>query len=104
RSPDLVELVLEGGPLLGFGHAGRCLALWEELAGCATFRVPDPAVSGFLKKRGASVGGRGEAPIVVLARAVSVTEAEVHTLHREGRRVVLIDDLGSARMLADVVV
>ncbi len=101
----LVEIVLEGGPRLGFGHAGRCLALWEELEGRAVFRVEDAAVSDFLQVRGAPVvAGRSHAPFVVLDRAVPVAPAEVRALHAAGRRVALIDDLGPARMEADVVI
>ncbi|MFI5009050.1 MAG: hypothetical protein ACHQDY_02110 [Solirubrobacterales bacterium] len=101
----LVEIVLEGGPRLGFGHAGRCLALWEELEGRAVFRVQDAAVSGFLQARGAPVvAGGGHAPFVVLDRAAPVAPAEVRALQDAGRSVALIDDLGPARMQADVVI
>jgi UDP-2,4-diacetamido-2,4,6-trideoxy-beta-L-altropyranose hydrolase len=99
----LVEIVLEGGPQLGFGHAGRCLALWEELGVRCAFRSSEGTVERFLQARGAPVRRAGEAPVVVLDRAVSVEPEEVCELHREGRRVVLVDDLGPAREHADVV-
>ncbi len=100
----LVEIVLEGGSRLGFGHAGRCLALWEELGPRVVFRVDDAVVGSFLKARGAPLVSAGEAPVVVLDRAAPVAVAEVRGLRAEGRRTVLIDDLGPARMHADVVV
>lgn len=99
-----MEIVLEGGPRLGFGHAGRCLALWEELGADAVFRVDDGAVSSFLQDHGAPVVRAAQAPLVVLDRAVPVASAEVRALAAEGRRAVLIDDLGPARMHAEMVV
>jgi UDP-2,4-diacetamido-2,4,6-trideoxy-beta-L-altropyranose hydrolase len=100
----LVELAADGGPRLGFGHVGRCLALWEELRGRATFRVNDASVAGFLRERHAPTVGAGDAPIVVLDRAAPVAEEEVRQLRACGRRVVLLDDLGPARMIADSVI
>ncbi len=99
----LVEIIAEGGPRLGFGHAGRCLALWEELGDSAAFQVHDDAVVCFLREQGAPIVSNSSAPLVVLDRAALVTEQEVGLLRAEGRRVVLIDDLGPARMQADVV-
>lgn len=100
----LVEIVLEGGPRLGFGHAGRCLALSEELGERAGFRVEDPSVADFLQMRGALLQDGGEAPVVVLDRAAPAAVAEVRSLHAEGRFAALIDDLGPARMHADAVI
>jgi hypothetical protein len=115
--PDLdplVELVLDGGPRLGFGHLGRCLALWEELEGRAAFRVTDASVAGQLRARGAhtvlagtweaSAPLGGAAPVVVLDRAAPAAVGEVRSLRAGGRRVALLDDLGPARMLADLVI
>ncbi len=100
----LVEIVADGGPRVGFGHVGRCLALWEELHGRAAFRVGDEAVAGFLRARGAPVGPAGSAPVVLLDRAQPTGEQEVRSLQATGRRVVLLDDLGPGRMAADVVI
>jgi len=100
----LLEIVAEGGPRLGFGHVGRCLALSEELREQAVFHVREDAVACFLRKRGAPIACTHDAPLVLLDRAVPVAEQEVRALHAAGRRVVLLDDLGPARMLADVVV
>jgi hypothetical protein len=118
-----IELIADGGPRLGYGHVGRCLALWEELGGGASFRVSDASVASFLRARGAPTVLDGEwgspteldrtpdvgagfdgAPIVVLDRAAPVAEEEVRSLHAQGRRVALLDDLGPARMAADVVI
>lgn len=100
----LVEIVADGGPRLGFGHVGRCLALWEELDGRAAFRVQDATVAGFLRARGIPAAPAGAAPIVLLDRAQPIGEREVRVLHATGRRVVLLDDLGSGRMAADAVI
>jgi UDP-2,4-diacetamido-2,4,6-trideoxy-beta-L-altropyranose hydrolase len=100
----LVEIVLEGGPRVGFGHAGRCLALWEELGSRAVFCVQEETVARFLWAHGAPVVPGGSAPIVVLDRAGPVAVEEVRSLQGEGRRVVLVDDLGPARMAADIVI
>ncbi|HYM45171.1 MAG TPA: hypothetical protein VES65_03300 [Solirubrobacteraceae bacterium] len=100
----LVEIVADGGPRLGFGHVGRCLALWEELDGRAAFRVQDETVAGFLRARGAQAAPAGYEPIVLLDRAQQTDEAQVRALQAAGRRVVLLDDLGSGRMAADAVI
>jgi hypothetical protein len=44
------------------------------------------------------------APIAVLDRAAPAAVAEVSALQAEGRRVALLDDLGPARMVADMVI
>lgn len=100
----LVTLVADGGPRLGFGHVGRCLALWEELEGRAAFSVNDETVAGFLEARGVHASPDPEAPIVLLDRARPTDAQEVRSLQAVGRRVVLLDDLGSGRIAADVVV
>jgi spore coat polysaccharide biosynthesis predicted glycosyltransferase SpsG len=53
---------------------------------------------------GASTTPRGDAPIVVFDRAAPVAAEEVRLLCAAGRRVVLLDDLGPARRIADVVI
>jgi spore coat polysaccharide biosynthesis predicted glycosyltransferase SpsG len=100
----LVEIVADGGPRLGFGHIGRCLALWEELAGKAAFNVQDETVAGFLQARGVPLGPSVAAPVALLDRAQPTGEQEVRSLQAAGRRVVLLDDLGSGRMAADAVI
>jgi spore coat polysaccharide biosynthesis predicted glycosyltransferase SpsG len=105
----LVEIVVDGGPHLGFGHVGRCLALWEEFRGRAVFRMLDDTLAAFLQARGvpcASAQGAtaGDAPILLLDRAQPTDAQEVRSLRTAGRRVVLLDDLGSGRMAADAVI
>jgi spore coat polysaccharide biosynthesis predicted glycosyltransferase SpsG len=107
-----LELVVDGGPHLGFGHVGRCLALWEELKGRAVFCVSDPSVAALLRARGASVLDRpaapladsGGTPFVVLDHAAPASVAQVRTLQARGRRVALLDDAGPARAAADLVI
>jgi spore coat polysaccharide biosynthesis predicted glycosyltransferase SpsG len=100
----LVEIVADGGPRLGFGHVGRCLALWEELEGRAVFNVQDETVVGFLRARGVSPTAVASAAIVLLDSAQPTPEQDVRSLQAAGRRVVLLDDLGSGRMAADAVI
>ncbi len=105
----LVEIVVDGGPQLGFGHVGRCLALWEELQGLAMFRILDDTLAAFLQARGVPCTyprgvTAGDAPIVLLDRAQPTEAQEVRALRAAGRRVVLLDDLGSGRMAADAVI
>lgn len=109
----LVEIVADGGRRLGFGHVGRCLALWEALDGRATFCVHDEPVASvldetaarFLHARGVPLApAGGAAPLVLLDRAEPTSEQEVRSLQAARRRVVLLDDLGSGRMAADAVI
>jgi spore coat polysaccharide biosynthesis predicted glycosyltransferase SpsG len=100
----LVEILAAGGPRLGFGHVGRCLALWEELGGRAAFNAQDDTVVDFLRARGAPIAPVASAPIVLLDSAQPTTEREVRSLQAPGRRVVLLDDLGAGRMAADMVI
>jgi UDP-2,4-diacetamido-2,4,6-trideoxy-beta-L-altropyranose hydrolase len=100
----LVEIVADGGTRLGFGHVGRCLALWEELAGRAVFNAGDETVVEFLRARGVPTAPAPAAPIVLLDSAQPTSDQEVCALRAAGRRVVLLDDLGSGRMAADAVI
>ncbi len=103
-SGALVEIVADGGPTIGYGHVGRCLALWEALDGDAVFAVADPAVAAFVRARGAPAGAAPAAPIVLLDRAAPTAAETVAALQSAGRRVVLLDDLGAGRHVADLVV
>jgi hypothetical protein len=100
----LVEIVADGGAALGYGHVGRCLAVWEALDGDAVFAVAEPAVAAFVRARGAPAGAAPTAPIVLLDRAEPTTAEQVAALQATGRRVVLLDDLGAGRAVADLVV
>ena len=99
-----VELVVDGGDRHGFGHIGRCLALWEELGARAAFRVGNADLVDFLSALGVRTVDEDRAPIVVLDRAAPVAMGEVRALRAAGRRAVLLDDRGPARMAVDVVV
>jgi spore coat polysaccharide biosynthesis predicted glycosyltransferase SpsG len=100
-----VEIHVDGGPRLGFGHIGRCLAIWEELDAGAAFRVTDAGAAEFLRGRRVPViDGETGARVVVIDRAAPAGRAHVEALHAEGRRVCLVDDMGSARSVADAVV
>lgn len=99
-----VEFVVDGGPRLGFGHVGRCLALWEELERRAAFRVRDASVAAFVRARGVTTAATEGAPVVVLDRATPVPREELYALRERGCCTVLLDDLGPARAIADVVI
>ena len=103
-SGALVEIVADGGPALGYGHVGRCLAVWEALDGDAVFAVQDPDVAAFVEARGAQAGAAPTAPIVLLDRALPTDAEYVRGLQAADRRVVLLDDLGDGRAVADLVV
>lgn len=103
-SGPLLEIVADGGPSLGYGHVGRCLAVWEALDGDAAFAVQDPAVAAFVQRRGAHAGAAPSAPVVLLDRAQPTGAEHVLALQAAGRRVVLLDDLGAGRAVADLVV
>jgi spore coat polysaccharide biosynthesis predicted glycosyltransferase SpsG len=103
-SPSLIELVADGGPQVGYGHVGRCLALAEAADGAAVFSVDDPAVERFVRERGGRVGGAPGAPVVLLDRAEPTAAPDVRSLQEAGRRVVLLDDRGDGRGIADMVI
>ncbi len=102
----VVELVADGGPMIGLGHVGRCLALWEALGGDAVFRLDHESAAGFVREHGATVVLAGElvAPLLVLDRFNPTTTEEVRELQAQDHRVVLLDDLGAGRMAADAVI
>ena len=100
----LVEIVADGGPQLGYGHVGRCLAIWEALDGDAVFAVQDPGVAAFVRARGATAAAAPSSPIVLLDHRAPTGADAVRALQAAGRRVVLLDDLGAGRDIADLVV
>lgn len=89
---------------------GRLAALGEQLGAVATFLVEDEHARRWLTDRGLAVAptgagpGRSGADVVVLDRVDPVDPAEVSRLQGAGAAVALLDDLGPARALADVVI
>src|SRR4051794_31045921 len=104
RATRLVEIVAEAGPQIGFGHVGRCAALWEALGEHAAFAVADEDARAFLTARGAAVDGAPRAPVVVIDRREPIPIEEVCALQAAGRLVCLLDDRGPGRRVADLVI
>jgi hypothetical protein len=105
EASPLAVVVVDGGARAGFGHVGRCLALWEELGGRAVFAVEDGDVVRVLRAIGAPVrAADGSTPVAVIDRAAPTGAAEVARRQAAGQRVCLIDDPGSGRSVADLVV
>ncbi len=100
-----VAIHVDGGHRHGFGHVGRCLALCEEIGEAAAFTTSDPGLTAYLTARGARlVRVDVDTPVVVLDRAAEVGLPEVQRFQAHGSRVVLVDDAGPARTVADLVV
>ena len=101
----LLTIVADGGPHLGFGHVGRCLAIWEQLEGQAVFAVRDPVVMRKLRTLGAPIASRGaHSPLLLVDRSRPSGAAEVAMMRAQGRRVCLLDDPGEGRTAADLLV
>ena len=101
--PPALQIVADGGPQTGFGHVGRCLAIAEAFGDDAVFSVEDESAAGFIEAHGGRTGA-ASAPVVLIDRRAPTDAGEVAALHDAGRRVVLLDDSGSAREVADLVV
>jgi spore coat polysaccharide biosynthesis predicted glycosyltransferase SpsG len=101
----LVIVLTDGGPVIGLGHLGRCLAIWEELDGRAAFAGEGLGSANMLAERGvAVVAASAPAPVVLIDRPKPTGVDEVARLHAEGRRVCLLDDPGDGRANADLVI
>lgn len=105
-----VELVADSGPGVGLGHVGRLAALGEQLGDAATFLVEDSEARGWLTRRFLRTAvpgilpGESDADVVVLDRVGPVAPEEVADLQRRGAVVALVDDMGPARAVADLVI
>ncbi|HXA53449.1 MAG TPA: hypothetical protein VNV37_01105 [Solirubrobacteraceae bacterium] len=101
----LVVVHTEGGPGIGLGHIGRCLAIREELGDGVAFAVDGPGSAELLAARGiAPVPPGTPAPVVLIDRRTPTAPEAVTRLQAEGRRVCLLDDPGPARARADLVI
>jgi spore coat polysaccharide biosynthesis predicted glycosyltransferase SpsG/SAM-dependent methyltransferase len=99
----VLQIIADGGPQLGYGHVGRCLAIAEKFGGDAVFTVDDESLIGFIVAH----GGRAlaaNAPVVLIDRRAPTDAIEVHALRDAGQRVVLLDDSGTGRDVADLVI
>jgi spore coat polysaccharide biosynthesis protein SpsF len=104
-SLPLFEIAADGGREVGYGHVGRCLAIAEQLDGRARFALGDRAARRFVTERGGLLEHEGQDPAVVLLdRCAPTSESDVAALHASGRRVALLDDMGSGRRVADLVI
>lgn len=100
-----VELLADSGHSVGLGHVGRLAALAEELGESAAFVVTDEHARRWLEVRGFPVNDRPMgAEVVVLDRVSQVDVEYVRGFQSAGAVVVLVDDPGPARAVADVVV
>jgi spore coat polysaccharide biosynthesis predicted glycosyltransferase SpsG len=98
-------LRVDAGAQVGFGHAGRCLALWEQLRDRCVVAVADDAAAEVVRGWGARVAdGDAQGDVTVVDRAPVAPVDEVEGLKAAGAKVCLVDDAGPARELADAVV
>jgi spore coat polysaccharide biosynthesis predicted glycosyltransferase SpsG len=104
----LAILLVDGGPLAGLGHVGRCMAIFEEMEGRAAFAAADAETERALRCWGAPALVRMDpaaaAPVALIDRRTPTAAATVAQLHAQGRRVCLLDDPGSGRSVADLIV
>ncbi len=103
---DLLLLILaDSGRRIGFGHVGRCLAILEEFDGRAAIAVSDPATARLLAKRGIQlVAADTPARMVLVDRRQLTSAQDVARMQASGRTVCLLDDAGTGRTVADLVV
>ena len=101
-----LQIIADGGPQTGFGHIGRCLAIAEAFGSDAFFSVEDQSAAAFIEARGARTQATGteRAPVVLIDRRAPTDAGEVGARHDAGALVVLLDDSGSGRDGADLVV
>jgi UDP-2,4-diacetamido-2,4,6-trideoxy-beta-L-altropyranose hydrolase len=101
----LLTILADGGRDAGFGHVGRCLAIWEELDGQATFAVQDALLRRKLEALEAPIADPGlSTPLLLVDRRRPTGAAEVAGMQARGARVCLLDDPGEGRASADLLV
>jgi UDP-2,4-diacetamido-2,4,6-trideoxy-beta-L-altropyranose hydrolase len=84
---------------------GRCLAILDELNGRAAIAVRDSATIRVLATRGIPlVAADAPAPVVLVDRRQPTSAPDVARMRASGRRVCLLDDAGTGRTVADLVV
>ncbi len=104
-SDPLIVVRADAGADVGFGHVGRCLALWDEIGPGAVFEVADERVATLLREQAVPVVTVNTlAPVVVLDRVRPTSEGEVLELQSAGCQVCLVDDPGAGREYADLLV
>ncbi len=104
-SDPLIVVRADAGADVGFGHMGRCLALWDEIGPGAVFEVADDRVAALLREQAVPVVTVNTlAPVIVLDRVRPTSEVEVLELQSSGCRVCLVDDPGAGREVADLLV
>jgi UDP-2,4-diacetamido-2,4,6-trideoxy-beta-L-altropyranose hydrolase len=104
KAPSVLFL-LDGDRQLGFGHVGRCLALWDELEDQAAFAIEDPDIARVLNTLGVRLAAPNlPAPVVLVDRHAPTGADEMGRIRASGSRVCLLDDSGEARASADLVI
>src|SRR5262245_34511856 len=99
-----VEILADGGPRVGYGHVGRCLAIAESMGAGAVFRLEDADVARFVGERGGTCVPSSDAPVILVDRADPTGADVAQELQTSGRRVALLDDRGTARTVVDLVI
>jgi spore coat polysaccharide biosynthesis predicted glycosyltransferase SpsG len=105
-NPNEIGIVVDAGPVLGYGHAVRCIRLARALStqNRVVFYPLSEPCKAFIESYGFSIEASLEAfpPVVItdLREAHGITAA----IHRNGSRHVSIHDLGLAQCHSDVVI
>jgi hypothetical protein len=82
----LVLVQTEGGPGIGLGHIGRCLAIQEELGDEVAFVVEGPVSAELLAARGIMPAPAGmAAPVVLIDRRTPTAPEAVARLQARMR-------------------
>src|SRR3954462_5748168 len=98
-------LRVDAGAQVGFGHAGRCVALWEQLRERCVVAVTDATAAAFVRRSGARVadgGARGD--VTGIDRAHTAGGAGARARPPAGAGVCRFDEGGPAGARAGAVV